>query len=84
MGTLSPDTYTLITEENDMILGWRKLGAWFLVFALVAALSWKGIEIKAINADLIKWVTGFFFGANALKALFERVPVAEALEKLKK
>ena len=58
-----------------MFLGWRKLAAWFLVFALAAAMSWKGLEIKAINADLIKWVTGFFFGANALKPLFENIKI---------
>lgn len=56
------------------MLGWRKLGAWFLVFMLVAYMSAIAkTDIPMNNMELIKWVTGFFFGANALKPLFENV-----------
>ena len=49
------------------MLGWRKLGAWALVFLFVAYMSAVvKTEIPANNGDLIKWVTAFFFGANAL------------------
>ncbi len=60
-----------------MILGWRKLLAWLLVcgFVMVASLGYR-YEIPDNNADLIKWVTGFFFGSNAavhgLKGFFSR------------
>lgn len=58
-------------------MGWRKLSAWFAVFAFVAAFSFfaKANEIPPNNADLIKWVTGFFFGANAIKPLFQNITV---------
>jgi hypothetical protein len=61
------------------MLGWRKLGAWLLVFAFAAVATFVGKEIPARNADLVQWVTLFFFGANALKPLFEKVPLVEKL-----
>ena len=59
------------------MLGWRKLAAWFLVyvFVVVATLVVK-MAIPPENGELIKWVTGFFFGANALKPLFEKTKVS--------
>lgn len=78
-----PGTFMLntIQKENEM-LGWRKLGAWFLVYAfVVAATFYAKNAIPQSNADLIMWVTGFFFGANALKPLFQRIPLVEVLEK---
>ena len=50
------------------MLGWRKLTAWGLVFAGTYALLFLGKDMTPITADVIKWVTGFFFGANAIKA----------------
>ena len=52
------------------MLGWRKLGAWLLVFALCAVIAIKAVfmgaavDIPAGVIDLIKWVTGFFFLGN--------------------
>jgi hypothetical protein len=58
------------------MLGWRKLGAWFLVFGFVFYMSAIAkMEIPQVNAELIKWVTGFFFGANALKPLAQGISV---------
>ena len=49
-------------------LGWRKLGAWALiyVFVVVASLGFK-YTIPTENGELIKWCTLFFFSANALE-----------------
>lgn len=50
------------------MLGWRKLGAWALVYAFVVAatLIFK-TTIGDNSVELIKWVTAFFFGSNALE-----------------
>ena len=64
-----------------MALGWRKLSAWLLVFALCAVVAIKSvfagaaIDIPAGVIDLIKWVTGFFFGANIVEHLAGKVQV---------
>ena len=64
------------------MLGWRKLGAWFLVYAFVVSTTFlvktgAGLpaEIPQANADLIMWVTGFFFGTNMLKPLFNNTNI---------
>lgn len=63
------------------ILGWRKLGAWFLVFALGAYVSIdvvghnNGADIPDNVLELIKWVTGFFFGANAIVHIAKEIGV---------
>ena len=62
-------------RKGFIMLGWRKLAAWFLVYALVAYTSHYQIEIASNNADLIKWVTGFFFGANVLKPLAQNISI---------
>jgi hypothetical protein len=62
-------------------LGWRKLSAWLLVFALCAVVAIKSvfagasIDIPPGVIDLIKWVTGFFFGANVVEHLAGKVQV---------
>lgn len=66
---------------TESILGWRKLTAWFLVFMFAVMSTYLNKPISQVAADLVQWVTLFFFGANAMKALFEKVPVAEALKK---
>jgi len=49
-------------------LGWRKLGSWGLVYLFVFYMSAVAkAEVPPINAGLIQWVTGFFFGANVLE-----------------
>ena len=49
------------------MLGWRKLMAWFLVYLFVLYMSaFVQLEVPDNNMEMIKWVTGFFFGANAL------------------
>ena len=49
-------------------LGWRKLAAWALVYAfVVAATLWSKTLIGDNAMELLKWVTAFFFGANALE-----------------
>lgn len=50
------------------MLGWRKLSAWGLVFIfVVAATFFAKNAIPAENAELLKWITAFFFGANAIE-----------------
>lgn len=62
-------------------LGWRKLSAWLLVFALCSTVAIKSvfagaaIDIPPGVIDLIKWVTGFFFGANIVEHLAGKVQV---------
>lgn len=63
----------------DFTLGWRKLTAWGLIFALCSAVAIKAVfagqanDLPAGVIDLIKWVTGFFFGANVLEHLSSKV-----------
>ena len=60
------------------MIGWRKLAAWAAVYALVAVATLAYTvprEIPETNAEVIKWVTGFFFGTNAVKALFKNIKV---------
>lgn len=64
------------------MLGWRKLSAWLLVFALAAVVSFKvvhggqGADIPPNAVDLVKWVTAFFFGANAVEHLSSKLSVS--------
>jgi len=46
-------------------LGWRKLLAWFLIYAATYTTLWMGWDMTPITADVIKSVTFFFFAANA-------------------
>jgi len=48
------------------MIGWRKLSAWLLVYTMATVATFMDIAIPDNNVDLIKWVTGFFFGTNAL------------------
>lgn len=71
-----------MTEQmKAAVLGWRKLSAWFLVFALGAYVSIDvvghngGNDIPNNVLELIKWVTGFFFGANAIVHIAKEVGV---------
>ena len=60
------------------MLGWRKLAAWFLVYALVAVATLAFVEAREIpeqNAKVIMWVTSFFFGTNMLKPLFNNIKI---------
>ncbi|RLF34611.1 MAG: hypothetical protein DRN03_06625 [Thermoplasmata archaeon] len=49
------------------MIGWRKLAAWTLVYVLVVLATWKGMDIPPNAKDLLMWVTGGFFIANAAK-----------------
>ena len=49
------------------VLGWRKLGAWSLVFGLVAASTFTGKDITDNGVEVIMWVTGFFFAVNMVE-----------------
>ena len=61
------------------MLGWRKLSAWFLVFALVAAAMVLKRDVPPEASKLLTWVTNGFFMANAAK------PTAQVLiDKIKK
>jgi hypothetical protein len=60
------------------MLGWRKLTAWFLVYAATYATLWMGWDMTETTADVIKWTTGFFFGANALKPLAQNITIGPA------
>ncbi len=63
------------------IVGWRKLSAWGLIFSLCAVVAIKAVfagasvDIPPGVIDLIKWVTGFFFGANIVEHLAGKVQV---------
>lgn len=63
------------------MVGWRKLSAWLLIFAVAAAvainLTFKGgaLDIPPNVVDLIKWVTAFFFGANALEHFTDKLDI---------
>jgi len=48
------------------IIGWRKLTAWALVFALTVAATWLGRDVPGNAKELLVFSTGFFFGANAI------------------
>ena len=48
------------------MMGWRKLSAWGLLFALTAAALWMQKDIPANAKDLLWGATMFFFGANTL------------------
>lgn len=62
----------------ENLIGWRKLSAWLLCFALCAAVSIKSVWIGTGSdlppgvVDTLKWVTAFFFGFNVLDKLTDR------------
>lgn len=56
-------------------LGWRKLSAWFLIYALVVVAVVYGFHIEDNAVDVIKWVTAFFFGANVAEHVMSAVDV---------
>ena len=57
-------------------LGWRKLLAWALVYAFVVAATLLAKVAIGDNAmELMKWVTAFFFGANALEHFADKFSV---------
>lgn len=55
------------------ILGWRKMSAWLLIFAYVCWATYKPVPIPDNAVEIIKWSSGFFFGANAAKAGFTAI-----------
>lgn len=63
------------------MLNWRKLAAWGLVFSLSAFVAIKLViscgasDIPNNVVELVKWVTGFFFGANAVEHISKRFDV---------
>ena len=59
----------------EQFIGWRKLGAWGLVFGLVAAATYFGRDLSDNAVDLLKWVTLYFFGANAAEWLLKDISV---------
>ena len=56
-------------------LGWRKLSAWFLVYAFVVAATVFSREIGDNSVELVKYVTGFFFASNALEHFAGKITV---------
>lgn len=57
-------------------IGWRKLAGWSLVYLLVVYCSAViRYEIPDANVELLKWVTLYFFGANALEHMKESFSV---------
>ena len=62
------------------MLGWRKLSAWGFVFGLcayatISVISAGGTDLPSNVLEAIKWVTGFFFGSNAIVHVAESVGV---------
>jgi len=55
------------------MFGYRKVLVWLLVFGFVVVATRSGLEVPTNNADLVKWVTGLFFAANAAKPALQRV-----------
>ena len=53
------------------MIGWRKTTAWALVFVLVAASTYLNTDVQPNAMELLKYATGFFFGANILKPLMK-------------
>jgi len=52
-----------------MILGWRKIGAWALIFALTVYCTVSGNDIPPEAKGLLWAATLFFFGANVASKL---------------
>ena len=63
------------------MIGWRKLSAWFLTFALVAAATVLGRDVPPNAKEVLIWACGFFFGANALKPLAQGVKLVSGGDK---
>lgn len=62
-------------RKGPDMLGWRKLGAWVLVYAFVVAATFMVKDISDNALDLTKWVTAFFFGANAIEHAVGKIKV---------
>ena len=58
-----------------MKFGWRKISAWILVYALAVLATWKQVAIGDNALNLIIWTTGFFFGANSLEHLADKLSI---------
>lgn len=56
----------------ELKIGWRKLSAWLLIFALCAAITIRGVwtcgwqDIPANVKELLVWVTTVFFVVNGV------------------
>ena len=59
-----------------MKIGWRKISAWVLLYALVVFATWRQVEIGENALQLIVWTTGFFFGANSLEHLAGKLDIS--------
>ena len=57
------------------MIGWRKILAWVLVYALVVAATWREVIIGDNGMNLIIWITGFFFGANSIEHMAEKFSI---------
>jgi len=53
------------------MIGWRKTTAWALVFVLVAVSTYFKRDVPINAMELLKYATGFFFGANVIKPLMK-------------
>jgi len=66
----------------EIKLGWRKLSAWGLIFALCATVTIKAVfagaavDIPPGVIDMVKWVTLFFFGANVVEHIAPNLTIA--------
>lgn len=58
------------------MIGWRKLTAWFLCFALVAVATWLQRDVPPNAKEVLIWASGYFFVANAVKPLAQGVKVS--------
>lgn len=58
------------------MIGWRKLAAWFLCFALVSVSTWTQRDIPPNAKEVLIWASGFFFVVNGLKPLAQNFKVA--------
>lgn len=58
------------------MIGGRKLLAWILVFGLCAFATYTQKDIPAGAREILIFVTGFFFGANAVKPMMKNLNVS--------
>ena len=57
------------------MMGWRKISAWVLIYALVVFATWQKVSLPDNGLDLLIWITGFFFGANSLEHLAGKLSI---------
>jgi hypothetical protein len=72
---LFPERNVPFKEGDKMKLGWRKLTAWALVYVFIVTATFIAKDIGDNAVELMKWVTGFFFGANALEHFAGKIGV---------